>query len=94
MNLLRKYRAKINKVPFTIKRYWQAYYFQFNSEGRLLHGGSPVKFSNDAKTGDCFPVIEKDGKSHCYKVTGIGRAAGSDHIASPMEFDLEYVKSK
>ena len=93
MKIFKLLQSARHNVPLEIMGYWQAFYIDFNSDGRLLHGGRPIKFSNSAKVGDEVPLIEKDRKRHVYKVVGISYAPGDDHIVSPKHFDLEYVRS-
>ena len=93
MKLFKKFNAVKNKVPMTIKEYWQAYYVDFNSDGKLLYGGTPIIFSNNSNIGDEFPLINKGGMIHTYQVVDISYAPGDDHIVSPKQFDLEYVRS-
>lgn len=39
-------------------------------------------------------VLERGDKIHSYKMVGVSRVPGDDHIASDREFDLEYVNTQ
>lgn len=85
------------KDLLVIKNHWPPFYHEFNEEGdKTLKGLEVLPFNTSAKTGDIVPVlVERDflrkiGFVYFYKITGVGRASGDDHIVSPKEYDLEF----
>lgn len=90
MRLVRRLKAIYHRVPFQIKEFWNA-----NCKDDKKIAGLSVKRFNESTycgLGDTVGLLEtKDGGRHIYKIIGITRFPGDDHIMSPYDYDLEYL---
>ena len=89
MKFLRKMKAKKEGVPFFLKDFWPPFYLSYGGKAP----GKVLDWMYKASVGDVIPVFWTSEKTHYYKLTGLGVASGSDHIESPYQFDLEYVRT-
>jgi hypothetical protein len=78
-------------IPFKEEKFWPPFY---NWAGNAHRSGCLVSsVLYDAKIGDVVPVFVDDNYRHMYRVSGIGRAGGDDHVVSPLQFRIEYVET-
>lgn len=88
----KKLAAALNRVPYEIDQHWPPFYDKFYRGDRIA-GCRVIPFDYDKGVGDTLPLLTGRGKVYVYKITQVHRAAGDDHIVSPLNFDLTYVRS-
>lgn len=89
MKFLRKMKAKKEGMPFFLKDFWPPFYQNYGGKAP----GKVLDWMYKARVGDVIPVFWTSQKTHYYRLKCIGMASGSDHVVSPYQFDLEYVRT-
>ncbi len=90
-SFIKKIKAKRSGFPFKLTEFWPPFYTCFS--GKAHNDAKVLNDIYEAKIGEATPIFEKDGVTHLYIVRRITRSPGSDHIVSPLKFDLTYDKS-
>lgn len=97
--MFKKLKAKWNKAPYKIHDYWVAYrklHSRVYTNRDLNKNYVCILLSIKPKEGDVVDVLfdSETTVMHSYKIMSKYKAPGSDHIWSPICYDLLYVDSR
>ena len=91
--MFKKLKAKWNKAPYKVDRYWPAYCLYINNTTKKQYD---IEYECllkriDFKVGDIVDVYHDFKLNvHRYKIVCKYKLSGSDHIMSPLVYDLIY----
>lgn len=75
--------------PYLLNEFWPPLYVNFGVDAP--NDAQVMRDVYHAKVGDVVPIFSAEGKVARYRLDRITSAAGSDHIVSPLQFDLTFV---
>ncbi|MEN5275828.1 hypothetical protein ABE527_02650 [Brucella sp. TWI432] len=88
-SFFKKRQAMRAGYPYSLQEFWPPLYLNFG--GEAPNDAKVFRDVYHANVGDVIPVFSAEGKVARYRLDRITSAAGSDHIVSPLQFDLTFV---
>lgn len=90
-SFVKRLKSRKLGLPYHDPKFWPPFYISFGGVAPLE--AEVLTELYDANIGDVVPVFVVEGIKHLYRLNGISRAAGGDHIVSNLQFDITYDSS-